>query len=245
MSGNRWATALAPCVIGVVIIAASLSLAFALHLGTAVEVTVVVISIPQAVWWTSFARNRLLGREADGAFRVVAHPLAASLASGTGELEARLRGTARTSLVALVVIELVAIGLTVPLHPWLYARDTGSGLEVRLMPLIAGVLAAIVLLKVNRAARGAAKIVGGPPSTVSLTTGFRRLPMRRVRYVARLRLTPDDHAPVAELDVVYTNPKRYLYVTKPESATVYGSLEPGTPAVAVIARGMFVGRIRG
>jgi hypothetical protein len=238
MSTRRWVTALAPSLIGVVVMGACLSVAIRLRLGTVGEVMAVVIAIPQAVWWISFGRNRLLGREADGAFRVVAHPLAASLASGTGELKATLRRTAHRSLVVGMVIELVVIGVLLRLHPSLQAAETGSGNQLGWVPVIIGVFAAVIALRVNRAARGAAKVIDGPSSTLFLTTE-----VHRRRYLARFQLTPDDDATVAELRVVYTNPQHYMYVNTPESATVYGSLEPGTAAVAIISRGMFIGRI--
>jgi hypothetical protein len=158
--------------------------------------------------------------------------------SEPAELQGSLERTAHRTLVASVAIVAVVVVLIVVLRPW---KQAASGSGLGWLPVVAGILATVILLRMHTAARRAANIIDGPRSTLFLTTeryhGFRR------GYMAHLRLRPDDD-PVADLAVVYNKPPQYLLLSNVE-ATVYGSLEPGTPAVAVTGtRATLIGRIR-
>lgn len=161
-------------------------------------------------------------------------PVAAIAKASAAELTATFRRTARRAAVAGTVISAAAAGLLVLLSPW--QGTSGSGLAG--LPVAVIILTSILCGRMYRAARGAAKIIDGPARTLFATTDY----VPRVRYVAHLHRTPDGPT-IAVLGIAYTRPAAWFPLSGAE-ATVYGSLEPGAPAVAVTASCLYIGRIR-
>jgi hypothetical protein len=165
-------------------------------------------------------------------------PVTMIAGSDPAVLTATFRRSAKRVGVTAVVLVALAAGLLVLLAPWDGTTQGRSASGLGWLPVAVILLVPILLGRFYRAARGAAKIMDGPVYTLLLTTEA----VPRVRYVAHLRRTPDGPE-VAAIRIAYTRPAAWFPVAA-EQANVYGSLEPGSPAVAVTAAGLYVGRIR-